>query len=341
MQTQSLTQFDPSRFFQLPTTDPQAGRTITAQVGAIQSSTDFSGKVSVVTAEGDKVTFSLDAETSFRFANYQCKAQGNEKSLDVKGESADSSQSQTLGLTVEGDLNDQEVADLSKLFKSVTSIFRQFFSGQDEQAVAKTAKLAERFGNFSTLAGLDMSVDVTRSMTVLAAQQTAAPVAMPSAQGEGTAVSPAPHPDTPGDVLTAVAAIPPPSSDTTAPATTPAASTTGAVTQGAAPSTAAAVPSPSSGTTTPVPKSSQPASLVQQVLDAIQDARVEPQKLNKYFSRFLKDLEQALQNGKIGDKQAEGSQANQAPSVPAQTGSTTFQAYQSTSQSSITLSVHT
>ena len=166
METQALAQFDPNRFFQMSPTDPQAGRTDTTQVRAIQSSTDFSGKVRVVTAEGDKVTFSLDVETDFRYANYQYKAQRDDKSLAVKGEYAESSISQKLGLTVEVDLNEQEVADLTKLFKNVTNIFNKFFRGQDEQAVAKTSKLAERFGNFSSLAGLDLNVDVTRSATV-------------------------------------------------------------------------------------------------------------------------------------------------------------------------------
>ena len=334
MQTQALTQFDPNRFFQMPPTDPQAGRTDTAQVRAIQASTDFSGQVSVVTAEGDKVTFSLDVETDFRYANYQYKAQRDDKSLAVIGEYAESSISQKLGLTVEGDLNEQEVADLTKLFKNVTNIFNKFFRGQDEQAVAKTSKLAERFGNFSSLAGLDLNVDVTRSATVaaaqLATQQTAEPAALSSAPAEGTAGSLTPQQDTPGAAPAEVAAIPPSSSGTMAPtqlaASTPASST------GTAGSVLA---------TTPASESSQPASLVQQVLDAIQGARVEPRKLNKYFSQFLKNLGKALQNGRLDERQTEGSQTNQTPTVPGQTGSAAFLSYQSTRKSSITLSTHT
>ncbi len=189
MQTQGLSQFDPNRFFQLPATDPQAGRTVNAQVAAIQASTDFSGTFSVVTAEGDKVTLSVDGEEDFRYMNYGYKARSDDQRLEVKIESTEYSLSQTLGLTVEGDLNEQEVADLTKLFRKVKKIIRNFFRGQDEQAVAKTAKLADQFGSFSTLAGLDLSMDVTRSVTALAAQlatqQMAEPVMLPSAPWKG------------------------------------------------------------------------------------------------------------------------------------------------------------
>ena len=73
-------------------------------------------------------------------------------------------------MTVEGDLNEQEVKDLAKLFRNVANIFKKYLSGQDDEALAKTAKLAERFGNLSSLSSLDLSVDVERSVTVLAAQ---------------------------------------------------------------------------------------------------------------------------------------------------------------------------
>ncbi len=40
----------------------------------------------------------------------------------------------------------------------------------EETPQAKTAKLVERFGNLSSLSGLNLSVDVERSVTVFAAQ---------------------------------------------------------------------------------------------------------------------------------------------------------------------------
>ena len=258
MQTQTLSQFDPNRFFQqLPAGDSQAGSMVNAQVEAVQASIDFSGTVSVMTAEGDKVTFSADREVDYRYTNYEYSAQSGDRSLEVDGMYAESSLSQTLGLTVEGDLSEQEVADLTKLFKIVKNIFRKFFRGQDEQALAKTVKLAENFGNFSTLAGLDLSADVTRSVTAQAAQlttqQPAEPVALPFASGEGNGGSLTPQQTTSGGTPATVAA--------------PLQMTPSAQDRELSP---------------------KPLSLTEQVLKALKDSRIDDAKLQKYLPGLLR-----------------------------------------------------
>jgi hypothetical protein len=261
MQTQGLSRFDPSRFFPLPATDPQADRTVNAQVAAIQASTDFSGTFSVVTAEGDKVTLSVDGEEDFRYMSYGYKAGSDDQRLEIKGESADYSLSQTLGLTVEGDLNEQEVADLTKLFRKVKNIISNFFRGQDEQAIAKTAKLADQFGNFSTLAGLDLSMDVTRSVTALAAQRVTQEMAEP--------VSP---PFLPAEDI----------GRTLAPQQTP---------TGGEPTTAAMTPPASTGAELPtesVSKGPEPLSLPEQILKAVEGSRIDDEKMQKYLPRLLR-----------------------------------------------------
>lgn len=257
MQTQTLSQFDPNRFFrQLPATDPQAGRTVNAQVEAIQASVDFSGTVSVVTAEGDKVTFNADRETDYRYTNYGYSAQSGDQNLEVKGMYTEYSLSQTLGLTVEGDLSEQEVADLTKLFKIVKNIFRKLFRGQDEQALAKTVKLAEQFGSFSTLAGLDLSADITRSVTAqvagLTTQQPAESVAPPLSSGEENGGSVTPQ-QTISDGSPATAALP-----------------------------LQMTPSAQEQRQSP-----RPPSLTEQVLKALEDSRIDNAKLQKYLPGLL------------------------------------------------------
>jgi hypothetical protein len=284
--------------------------------------------VSVVTAEGDTVTFRLDVETDFRDLNYQNKAQFDDKSLEIKGEYAESFISLTRGLTVKGDLNEQEVADLTKLFKNVTSIFRKFFRGQDEQAVAKTAKLAGRFGNFSSLGGLDLSVNVTRSVTGLAAplatQQAAKPTVPPSAPAKGTAGSPILQQDTPGAAPSAVAAIPPPSSGITAP------------TQPLAPASPIGT-SEAVRISAPAMEDKNPESLVHQVFNAVHDAKVEAKNLRKDLPRFFEKMRVDLQQELRGENKTERKQTSDV-SMP--TDQAVFLADQSTRKSSITLSIH-
>ncbi|MCS6294387.1 MAG: hypothetical protein H8J66_15050, partial [Nitrospira sp.] len=203
------------------------------------------------------------------------------------------------GVTVEGDLNEQELSDLQKLFHKVGSIFRKFFSGQDDQALAKTAKLADKFGDLSSLSSLDLSVNVERSVTVVAAQVASDVTGSPASSATPT--------------------------DPTNPTQTPAAanSTVTEATPGAAPSTAAVIPQSSTGTTAPTqpstdapapaadatirlvapaPDASQPKSLAQQVLDAFDEAKVEPQKIHKYLPDFFKKLRENLSNEVRGER---------------------------------------
>lgn len=360
MSIQALTQVDPNQFFNLSSSNNTGAQRLDTKVGGVAVSTDFSGRLSVTTAEGDKITLSADIESDFRAVNYTSHAAGNGTTTDIEAKYAEYSLKQEFGVTVEGDLNDQEVKDLSKLFRKVANIFKKVLSGQDDAALAKTAKLADSFGNYSSLSGLDLSVDFERTVTRFAAALTGEAASQP---GTPVPVSTSPVPATPPSVPTPQAvtfgpaptteeAIPAPSSDTTVPATTPPASTTEAVTQGEAPTTAAAIPSPSTGITVPTQGAapaavpSQTSSIVQQVLDATKSARIETDKLGKYFSQFLKNFGKTLQNEKAGEtQQAEGTQASPistTPTAPAQTGPSVSLAYQSTTrQTTFSLSVRT
>ena len=182
-------------------------------------------------------------------------------------------------MTVEGDLNEQEVKDLAKLFRNVANIFKKYLSGQDDEALAKTAKLAERFGNLSSLSSLDLSVDVERSVTVLAAQvasEVTGHPALPTGQQPQTPATTS-HIATPGGAPPTAAVIPQPSTGTTAP------------TQ---PSTDAAAPASDTATrlVAPAQDASQSKSLVQQVLDALKETR----------GRFKRSTQHHLGSGGVG-----------------------------------------
>jgi hypothetical protein len=126
---------------------------------------------------------------------------------------------QEFGVTVEGDQNEQEVKDLEKLFRKVANISKQYVSGEDKEALAKTAKLVERFGHLSSLSGVDLSVDVERSVTIFAAQVDSEMTNLPTqaaGQQQPTPVT-ASGTATPGGAPSTVAAIPQSSTGTSAP----------------------------------------------------------------------------------------------------------------------------
>jgi len=329
MSVQSLTQVDSTQFFNLPSTNGRGTQRLDTQVSGIAISNDFSGRLSVTTAEGDRITLSADLESDFRAVNYKSHVEGDGGSVDVKAKYAEYSLKQDFGVTVEGDLNEQEVKDLASLFRKVAIIFKKYLSGQDDEALAKTAKLAERFGRLSSLTGLDLSVDVERSVTVFAAQVASEVTGQPAL------------PTGPQPQISTV------TSDTATP--------------GGAPSTAAAIPQPSTGTTAPTPSSTaapvansadithlsapaqetqRPRSLAQQILEALEETKVESRKVRKYLPDFLQKLREDLRKELRGERERNHDQpANQAQ-APATTSTSVAFAYQAVSQTSFSLSIH-
>lgn len=336
MPVQAMTQFDPAQFFHVPSTDPtktcgNGGCRLDTQVSGVTVSNDLSGRLTVTTAEGDKVTLTANLAEDFRAFIYQGASQQGGTSVNASGQAIAYSRSQELGITVEGDLNEQEVKDLSQLFRKVLDVFKKFYNGQDEAALAKTANIADRFGNLSSLAGVDLSIDIERSVSVVAAKL---------GTESGTQTGDAP-------VLPAQTA------------TTSSTETHSTTTPGVAPSTAAVIPLPSSGTTAPTQPSTtdatngtggaaqvtaapaegdKPKSLVEQVLDLVQNAKVGSDKLRKYLPRLLDKVREDLQK----ELQAQTETGHkQTPDVSAQTGSAAILTYQATRQASLALSIHT
>jgi hypothetical protein len=124
----------------------------------------------------------------------------------------------------------------------------------------------------SSLSGLNLSVDVERSVIVFAAQ-VASEVTSQLPQASATTSQTV----TPGGAPSAAAAIPQPSSGTTAP--TPL-------------STAAPVADSTDGAhfSASAQETQKPMSLVQQVLDALKDTKVESHKVQKSLMDFFEKL---------------------------------------------------
>ena len=304
MSVQVLTQVDPTQFFNLPSTNGTGTQRLDTQVSGVAISNDFSGRLSVTTAEGDTITLSADLESDFRAVNYKAHVEGDGGTVAVEAKYAEYSLKQEFGVTVEGDLNEQEVKDLAKLFRKVANIFKKYLSGQDDEALAKTAKLAERFGRLSSLSGLDLSVDVERSVTVLAAQIASEVIGQP-----------------------ALPTGPQPSTGTTAP--TPS-------------STAAPVVNSADIThlSAPAQETQKPRSLAQQILEALEETRVESRKVRKYLPDFLQKLREDLGDELRGERTENQKSTTDVPS-PTTTNSSVLFAYQAVSHTSVSLSIRT
>ena len=328
MPVQALTQFDPTQFFHLPSAQGAGIQRLDTKVSGVAVSNDFSGRLSVTTAEGDTITLSAGLESDFRAVNYKAHAEGDGKTVGVEATYEEYSLKHEFGVTIEGDLSAEEIQDLEKLFRNVANIFGKYVSGQDDQALAKTAKLGEQFGALSSLSGLDLNVDVERSVTVLAAHIVSEVAGFPALPIDRLPQIPlaTSQTATPGGAPSAVAAIPQPSTGTTAP--TPL-------------STPSSVPNPTNEAhlSAPAQETQRPRSLVQQVLEALEEASLESRKVQKYLPDFLTKLREDLEKELKGEQERHSDQSADQVQTPGSTSASVSFAYQAVSQTSIALSI--
>jgi hypothetical protein len=199
MSVQALTSFDPRQFFS-PGSRPEVGHyRLDTQISALSVAREFSGRLDVTTADGDRISVVADVDDEFQTGFFQSSIQTPQGTGNLKAGLAQSAYAHNVGVTINGDLDEGEVTDLKKLFEKVSGIFHGFFQGQHEQATAQAVHLAEGFHGLESLSSLDLSVEIVRSVTLV------------SASGGTPGGAPAPA---------AAAAIPQSSNGTTAPTPT-------------------------------------------------------------------------------------------------------------------------
>ena len=119
-----------------------------------QNYQEKTGSISLTTDEGDVVTFKQSSLASFDVSSQSFSsplAQGMTFS-------AQSALSETMAFSVEGDLNEQELADIASLYESLTTIAGDFFSGDYGKAMTGALSL----GDLGSLASLDASFTQTQ-----------------------------------------------------------------------------------------------------------------------------------------------------------------------------------
>lgn len=198
MSVQPLTSFDPHRLFHLGARHEAGIPRLDTRISGLSIAREFSGRVNVTTAEGDRVTLVADVDDAYEAGAVQSFVQTRQGDGFVGAGYARSAHAHHVGVSVQGDLNEAEVTDLEKLFERVSNIFRGFFQGHDDEARAHTVNLADGFHGLENLSGLDLSVEIVRSVAVVS--------------GSGS---------TPGGAPGTAAAIPQSSNGTTAPTPPP------------------------------------------------------------------------------------------------------------------------
>ena len=134
---------------------PSAKTTFAQTLAETQSSW-----LSLTTAEGDRVTLS-DLSMSYQQTQGVGWVTPASSGMNV---SSSSMTAETMGFSVQGDLNAQELADINRLVGELTSIASTFFSGDYEDAMTKAMDFGDLgLGSVSSLTAAFSSQTVSQT----------------------------------------------------------------------------------------------------------------------------------------------------------------------------------
>lgn len=130
-------------------------------------------EITMTTSEGDRVTISSSLE-NMQGMQYQAAGAGPSHSFV-----AASLNTASFAMTVEGDLNAQELADISSLVKDLSHIAKDFFKGNLDQAMNKALDI----GDTGTINGFAASFTATSMTSSLLSANHPIPALAPESMG--------------------------------------------------------------------------------------------------------------------------------------------------------------
>ena len=132
------------------------------QATQIKLSQSQSADITIVTAEGDTVTLSSSKSAELSFATYDALGKVGDSSGTISGMSAELHRTSDFSITVDGDLNKEELKDIRKAIRTIQKAAKDVLKGHDEKAEARTAKLAD----LDQLASIDADLEFNREVSV-------------------------------------------------------------------------------------------------------------------------------------------------------------------------------
>lgn len=125
---------------------------VSANCGRVFQSQDAA--ITIFTAEGDKVTLSASSKSQFEFATYNAGG--------FLGGRRSSENSQSLSISIEGNLSRQELKDIRKAVKTIGRVADELMEG-DADGVARQVEKLQRL---DTLSQVQAEVGVKREVSL-------------------------------------------------------------------------------------------------------------------------------------------------------------------------------
>lgn len=151
--------------------DPQltAGAFRSSDLTRLNASSDTHTDLSVVTAGGDRVTLSAESllRASYAELNYQSTDQYR---LDVHTTDSQVQLGNSIEVSVQGQLDQQEQADVQLLVGKLETVVKQFLGGDSAGALSKALQI----GDLGTVASFELNVQQSEQIAFTREQQVSA-----------------------------------------------------------------------------------------------------------------------------------------------------------------------
>ncbi len=157
----ALVGLDPTAWSSAPARRESSSAT---SVLAAQASSETTADIDIVTKDGDTVTISLHSDVDAGYAYYRRTGDGSE----LEARALVASVSQELQVTVEGSLDEQELADIAKLVKQIGQAIRSFVKGN----TTASAQQALEGPALDSLSGFSLDMTHSDSLALVAAGAT-------------------------------------------------------------------------------------------------------------------------------------------------------------------------
>jgi hypothetical protein len=130
---------------------------------ALQTSSETRAEIDITTKDGDTVTISLASDVEAGYAYYRRTGPG--AGSEVEARALVASASQELQITVQGSLDEQELADIAKLVKQLGQAIRSFVRGDTTASARQALDVQAR----DSLSGFSLELAHSDSLTLIGA----------------------------------------------------------------------------------------------------------------------------------------------------------------------------
>lgn len=128
---------------------------------ALQASSETTAEIGITTKDGDTVTISLASEVEAGYAYYRRTGPDSE----IEARALVASASQELQITVQGNLDEQELADITKLVRQLGQAIRSFVRGDTTASAQQALDVKAR----DSLSGFTLDMEHSDSLTLIRA----------------------------------------------------------------------------------------------------------------------------------------------------------------------------